>query len=902
MYSCDILPLPGQQFRYAKNLNLLRLDNYSKYDSNGHNFSQDQQSSTRIRKPTSKLKLLSVCNLVVIVVAYFKEGRRQKFLSSHFHLQFKGIQQFNQVSCIFVSTPKYICSLSGNTQKLNEMQAKVLLTDFQRKVTAYLKKVPNSNNNKQYYSDIKLPGYSKDYETQQIILHTQQEELLNRSLCLNKYNYRPEFSDVGLEVRLMNNTKSFSKQVIPNERIQNRLLKFMEKYLNDEHIDYDLKMQMMTKQYREIVKKIKTQAFKVKVPDHYQIQMSDFNDYYQVNERKQREYLEQQFDSLADQIIQSIQQSQDSMSSYRESQSDIYELEHPQATPNNHKQEIQQEELNEIDEDDDTVNDMKKSKKTGKQKDPKKLTKKQSIKVQRPSTLQRQESDVIQQLSELNNQNLQREQRQPTVQQIEPIQEEELKQTIQELTEELQKPHKKHLTKAQREEQKKRKKEIQRLHEDIERIKKEKGGDFEYEKSDSDSEDRFRRQKLYNQFDDMFKPRQLSRRQSHQHDQSEGEDLDYASEQEVEDRNKIQRVEQIIQQKRDPNYQYNPQEFWQQEVKINVKKPQFPNVVSQQRQQEQFLQFQREKLEQQMQMINQKYTQQPNDTSQQQPNNLQQQIPTQQQQQQQSYQFQQQIKNNQQQIHPSNKNNPQQQSTPIPQQDERQKQHPNYSVQKSFKTPQSMPSQQNNQDSLPGIQDHSFDTKQNSQPILPFQAQEVQNGVAQIKNQTQNKNKNQQQQQFEQSDQKQKQKQQGSSANKKQEQPTSDNKGRQIPSMKKLDQEDAQISKEIEEQLRQVQYTLNRVKMGMYEKMMAAQSVYDVDIHEYKLIDFPLNQTVFPKLNGEDEKLIFQQLFAWQKEIYKTIPILHQVNRNLQIPDENEGAASQLVSSDDDNN
>lgn len=44
----------------------------------------------------------------------------------------------------------------------------------------------------------------------------------------------------------------------------------------------------------------------------------------------------------------------------------------------------------------------------------------------------------------------------------------------------------------------------------------------------------------------------------------------------------------------------------------------------------------------------------------------------------------------------------------------------------------------------------------------------------------------------------------------------------------------------------------------MYEKMMAAQSVYDVDIHEYKLIDFPLNQTVFPKLNGEDEKLIFQ--------------------------------------------
>ncbi|CAD8165420.1 unnamed protein product [Paramecium pentaurelia] len=878
MYSCDILPLPGQRFRYAKNLNLLHLDHYS---------NQDQQSSSRIRKPTSKLKLLSLHTL--------KKDEGKNF---YHHTSIYNLKEYNNL------TKSPVFFLSGNTNKLNEMQAKVLLTDFQRKVTAYLKKMPNSKNNKQYYSDIKPPGYTKEYETLQTILHTQQEELLNRSLCLNKYNYRPELSDVGIEVRLMDSTKSLSKQVIPNESIQNRLLKFMEKYLNDEHIDYDLKMQIMTQQYREIVKKIKTKAFKIKVPDHYQVQMSDFNDYYQVNEKKQREYLEQQFDSLADQIIQSIQQSQDSLSSYRESQSDINEQEHQHHhhhnISNNHNQEFQQNKINDIDEDDDRVDDMKQSKKTVKQKDPKKLTKKQSIRVQRPSTLQRQESDVIQQLNEPNNQNQQREQRQPTIQQIEPIHEEEIRQTIQEITEELKKPHKKHMTKAEREEQKKRKKEIQRLHEDIERIKREKGGDFEYEKTDSDSEDRFRRQKLHNQFDDMFKPRQVSRRQSHQFDQSEGEDLDYASEQEVEDRNKIQRVEQIIQQKRDPNYQYNPQEFWQQEVKINVKKPQLPNIVSQQRQQEQFLQFQREKLEQQMQMINQKYTQQPNDLSQQQQyssqlNNLQQQLNNNQQQ----LLQQQQSKKDLQQIQSQNIKSPQQQHMATPYQDERQKQHSHYSVQKSFKTPQSIPSQQNNQDSLPQIQDHSFDNKQNSQAQLPQSNQEMKNSVTQITNQNQNQsqNKNQQQQQVGQND----QKQQGSNT-KKQDQTTSDNKNKQFPSMKKIDQEGTQISKQIEERLQQVQNTLNRTKLGMYEKMMAAQSVYDVDIHEYKLTDFPLTQTVFPKLNGEDEKLIFQQLYAWQKEIYKTIPILYQVNRNLIIPDEEEGAASQLVSSDDDDN
>ena len=35
--------------------------------------------------------------------------------------------------------------------------------------------------------------------------------------------------------------------------------------------------------------------------------------------------------------------------------------------------------------------------------------------------------------------------------------------------------------------------DISRLHEDIERIKREKGEDFEYERTDSDSEERWRR-------------------------------------------------------------------------------------------------------------------------------------------------------------------------------------------------------------------------------------------------------------------------------------------------------------------------------------------------------------------------------------------------------------------------
>ncbi|CAD8121255.1 unnamed protein product [Paramecium sonneborni] len=167
MYSCDILPLPGQQqLRYGKNLNLHHLDHYS---------NQDQQSSSRIRKPTSNFKLLSLHNL--------KKDEGKNF---YHHTSIYNIKEY------FNLTKSPIFFLSNNSNKLNEMQTKVLLTDFQRKVAAYLKKIPKPKNNQKYYSDIKPPGYQKEYETQQSILHTQQEEMLNRSLCLNKYNYKPE--------------------------------------------------------------------------------------------------------------------------------------------------------------------------------------------------------------------------------------------------------------------------------------------------------------------------------------------------------------------------------------------------------------------------------------------------------------------------------------------------------------------------------------------------------------------------------------------------------------------------------------------------------------------------------------------------------------------------------------
>lgn len=62
----------------------------------------------------------------------------------------------------------------------------------------------------------------------------------------------------------------------------------------------------MVKQYEEIVKRIKTHAFKVRIPDNYNVNMSDYNEYYQITERKHIDYFRNNIDDYADEIIHSI--------------------------------------------------------------------------------------------------------------------------------------------------------------------------------------------------------------------------------------------------------------------------------------------------------------------------------------------------------------------------------------------------------------------------------------------------------------------------------------------------------------------------------------------------------------------------------------------------------------------
>ncbi|CAD8183665.1 unnamed protein product [Paramecium pentaurelia] len=283
MFSCDIVAMPNKYSRYL-----------------GSSVSQpDQPSSSRIKKPNSKFKLLSLHTI-----------KKDEIKNFYHHSSIYNIKEYKDL----IKSPVFF--FESNTTKLTDLQTRVLITDFQRKVAAYLlnKKLSNSKNMRKYYAELKAACQQKEFESQQIILHTQPQDNHNKV----------EQQEIGIEIMLMDNNKIIGKQVIPNERIQNRLLKYMDKYLNDDQIDYETKIHFMTQQYSEIVKKIKTKAFKIKVPENYTQQMID--EYAQISDKKKREQFDQQFDQLADQIIQTIHQSSETISSQKVSQTDLQNL------------------------------------------------------------------------------------------------------------------------------------------------------------------------------------------------------------------------------------------------------------------------------------------------------------------------------------------------------------------------------------------------------------------------------------------------------------------------------------------------------------------------------------------------------------------------------------------------
>lgn len=49
-------------------------------------------------------------------------------------------------------------------------------------------------------------------------------------------------------------------------------------------IDYEEKMRIMVKHFETIVDQVSKKPFKIKIPSNYNVNMSDYNDFYHVTE------------------------------------------------------------------------------------------------------------------------------------------------------------------------------------------------------------------------------------------------------------------------------------------------------------------------------------------------------------------------------------------------------------------------------------------------------------------------------------------------------------------------------------------------------------------------------------------------------------------------------------------
>ncbi|CAD8146274.1 unnamed protein product [Paramecium octaurelia] len=189
-----------------------------------------------------------------------------------------------------------------NQTKYNQMQTKMMVADFKKKVDAILQKNIYKTN-----LSSKIPSSLYELESFQ---STNNEEQLNKSLCSNKFTIRTEYKSMkATEILVISNNRVVSRQIITSELIQQRLLKQMENFLKDDRYNYDLKMQIMIDQYEDIVNRIRQKAYTIRIPQNYQIQLSDYNEFYQKTEEAQIPFINDKFELLADQIIQEIQQS-----------------------------------------------------------------------------------------------------------------------------------------------------------------------------------------------------------------------------------------------------------------------------------------------------------------------------------------------------------------------------------------------------------------------------------------------------------------------------------------------------------------------------------------------------------------------------------------------------------------
>ena len=59
----------------------------------------------------------------------------------------------------------------------------------------------------------------------------------------------------------------------------------MKNFLDSEKINYEQKMKGIVSRYERLVDNMTHEVFRVRLPDNYEVKMSDYNDFYNIKEK-----------------------------------------------------------------------------------------------------------------------------------------------------------------------------------------------------------------------------------------------------------------------------------------------------------------------------------------------------------------------------------------------------------------------------------------------------------------------------------------------------------------------------------------------------------------------------------------------------------------------------------------
>ena len=154
------------------------------------------------------------------------------------------------------------------------------ILNFQERILNLITKVDKSSPKSTLKKD-ELSGLYNEEDEAEKYAKLLDKKIMENRVDFNRYTSSPDLLRIAITMVDDAGQSTIFMHKLDPKRIQNRLLaKYQRVIINKEYKDVNTLTRAMTKEYNEIVNKIKSKGFKIYAPSGYKAALRDFNDFY----------------------------------------------------------------------------------------------------------------------------------------------------------------------------------------------------------------------------------------------------------------------------------------------------------------------------------------------------------------------------------------------------------------------------------------------------------------------------------------------------------------------------------------------------------------------------------------------------------------------------------------------